>query len=121
MIYDYRIGERGLEGTTYAQIMGEGVGYAGLIEGGIRGTAGGGQLQLLLNELQGDGTNRDNTEAIAVDDGQGDEREEWGCISGIIDEKTCGGCKSLIGTCGAMSELPNPPFHEHCRCSKSRA
>ena len=118
MIYDYRIGERGLKDTVYAELID---GYIGAGEAGIQGTAGGGQLQLILNELQGVGTNRDNTEAIAVDDGQGDEREEWGCISGVIDEGTCGGCKSIIGTCGPMSELPDPPFHKHCRCSKSRA
>ena len=118
MIYDYRLGERGLEDTTYADILD---GYIGMGGAGIRGTAGGGQLEILLDELQGDGSNRDNTEAIAVDDGQGDEREEWGCIGGIIDDKTCGGCKSLIGTCGPMSELPNPPFHKNCRCGKSRA
>jgi hypothetical protein len=119
MIYDYRIGERGLAETTYGQLMSTAGGYAGLAIGGIRGTAGGGQLKPLLDELQGTGTNRDDTEAIGDD--EKDEREDWGCISGVKDKHTCGGCRLLIGTCGPMSELPNPPFHKGCRCGKHRA
>lgn len=116
MIYDYRIGERGLEGRTHAEIIDSYQGFGGA---GIRGTAGGGQLKRLLDTIQGDGTNRDDTGAI--EDAEEDEREDWGCISGVIDDKTCGGCKSIIGTCGPMAELPDPPFHKNCRCGKHRA
>ena len=48
--------------------------------------------------------------------GEEEEQEKRGCIGGIIDERTCAGCMSAIGTCGLMSELAKPPFHENCRC-----
>lgn len=99
------------------------LGEGGWIVGGAWGGGGetetspvravGGRVQEVMNYM------RDDFEGERFEDdriGEGEEQQEWGCIGGIIDEKTCGNCLSKIGTCGPLSELPKPPYHKNCRC-----
>ena len=73
-----------------------------------------GRMREALNDVKDDNeAERSITERVGEEI---EEQNERICIGGVIDERTCGGCRAAIGTCGPASEMSRPPFHEHCRC-----